>query len=242
MKTLFKLALALVGCVIVFFLVVIFILKPLMQWESANRPPVGTSEDDHFIRIQGVKPVDARVAARAVFYGGGDECQSFFWSASDGKKRQGGKGVFNIEHDFSTVPERYELRIPYQNYKSSGCDMKLWQIYIGANNAFDEVGFANLRIYPPTSVSRKAISLNSKIKAEDCRARYYDDLKEWSSGLACSFYVDEKMRDKKSDLVEFNAYKVYLDFSQFSDETIIHYDILAGENYRSAPLDPQTGK
>ena len=240
MKTFFKLALALVGCVIAFFLVVIFILNPLMQWESANRPPVGISEGDHFIRIQGVKPVDAKVTARAVFYGGGDECQSFFWSASDGKKRQGGKGVFNIEHDFSTVPERYELRIPYQNYQSSGCDMKLWQIDIGANNAFDEVGFADLRIYPPTTESDKVIDLNSKIKARDCDGRLYQWSKNiWKGIIGCYYFVDERTISKES---ETNAESVYFDFSQFNDETVIHYDILAGDNYRSTPLDPQTGK
>ncbi|MGF1910903.1 hypothetical protein L4C38_15830 [Vibrio kasasachensis] len=240
MKTLFKLALALVGCVIVFFLVVIFILNPLMQWESANRPPVGISEDDHFIRIQGVKPVDAKVTATAVFYGGGDECQSFFWSASDGKKRQGGKGVFNIEHDFSTVPERYELRIPYQNYQSSGCDMKLWQIDVGAKNAFDEVGFADLRIYPPTTESDKAIGFNSKVAAKKCEGDAYRSIMGgWAGALGCYFYINDKRISKES---EFNAESVYFDFSQFNDETIIHYDILAGENYRSAPLDPQTGK
>jgi len=41
---------------------------------------------------------------------------------------------------------------------------------------------------------------------------------------------------------EYNAEKAYFDFSQFNDGTVIHYDILAGENYRSEPLDPATGK
>jgi len=40
----------------------------------------------------------------------------------------------------------------------------------------------------------------------------------------------------------YNAETLYFDFSQFNDDTVIHYDILAGDNYRSEPLDPQTGK
>ncbi|ROV56764.1 hypothetical protein EGH82_23325 [Vibrio ponticus] len=223
--------------VLIFFLTVIFVLNPLMKWQTENKPPVGASENDHFIRVQGLKPIDAQVRATAIFYGGGEECRSFFWSASDGKKRQGAKAVFKIEHDFSPVPDRYELRIPYQKYQSSGCDMTLWQINVGAINAFDDVGFADLRIYPPRMESDKVIGPHSLIEAKNCRARYYDDLQEWSSGLACSFFVDDKMRDKKSDLVIFNAYSVYLNFLQFDDETTIYYDILAGENYRSVPLE-----
>ncbi len=241
MKLLFRLILAAIGSVIAFFLIVIFILTPLMQWYSENKPPIGSSIDDHFIRIQGLKPADAQVIAHATFYGGGENCRSIFWSASDGKKRQGGKGVFKIKHDFSKTPDRYELRVPYQNYLSSGCDMKLWQIDIGAINAFDTVGFADLRIYSPVNKSDKALRFSSKIEAKDCRARYYEDLGEWSSGLACSFYVNDAILNNKTDLVVFNSYQVYFDFSQFNDDTIIHYDILAGENYRSEPLDPQTG-
>ena len=109
-------------------------------------------------------------------------------------------------------------------------------------NAFDTVGFANLRIYQSgTDYDNKPLELTSKIEARDCRARYYEDLKKWSSGLACSFYTNGKLKDRKSDLVVFNAYTVYFNFSQFNSETVIHYDILAGENYRSTPLDPKTG-
>ncbi|MGV3003440.1 hypothetical protein [Vibrio sp. E150_018] len=242
MNTLLKVILGLIGSVVAFFLIVIFVLNPLVKWHTANKPPVGSSPDDHFIRIQGLKPEDAQMTAYATFYGGGETCRSAFWSASDGKKRQGGKGVFEIKHDFSSTPAQYELRIPYQNYQSSGCDMKLHQITVEADNAFDTVGFAKLRIYPPVTKSNKAISLDSKIEAKDCRARYYEDLKEWSSGLACSFYTNGKIKNKKSDMVVFNAYKTYFDFSQFNDETVIQYDILAGKDYRSEPLDPQTGE
>ncbi|MCZ4371301.1 hypothetical protein O4H50_05810 [Vibrio diazotrophicus] len=240
MKLLFNLLLAAIGSVIAFSLIVIFILTPLMQWYSENKPPIGSSIDDHFIRIQGIKPADAQVIAHATFYGGGEECSSFFWSASDGKKRQGGKGVFKIEHDFSTTADRYELRIPYQNYLSSGCDMQLWQITIGARNAFDTVGFADLRIYKPANEWNKALSFDAIIEARQCNSfihQWKDNT--WSGGLGCYFYFDGQ---KISEKPEYNAGQVYFDFSQFNDDTVIHYDILAGENYRSESLDPQTGK
>ncbi|WP_042482165.1 hypothetical protein [Vibrio diazotrophicus] len=240
MKLLFKLLLAAIGSVITFFLIVIFILTPLMQWYSENKPPIGSSIDDHFIRIQGIKPADAQVIVRTTFYGGGEECSSFFWSASDGKKRQGGKGVFKIKHDFSKTPDRYELRVPYQNYLSSGCDMKLWQIDVSAINAFDTIGFADLRIYSPVDERDKVLHIDSKIEARDCDSYIFFGLgKVWSGALGCDFYFNNKKISKEP---EYNAEKVYFDFSQFNDDTVIHYDILAGENYRSDPLDPQTGK
>lgn len=191
-----------IGSVVAFFLIVIFILNPLIKWHTANKPPVGSSEGDHFIRIQGLKLEDASVTAYATFYGGGDDCQSAFWSASDGKKRQGGKGVFEIKHDFSNTPTQYELRLPYQNYQSSGCDMKLHQITIEADNAFDTVGFAKLRIYPPVTKSNKAISLDSKIEAKDCDSyiRQFKD-KSWAGGIGCYFYIDQKKNLKIKSLI-----------------------------------------
>lgn len=41
---------------------------------------------------------------------------------------------------------------------------------------------------------------------------------------------------RKSKNQEFNAYSAYYNFSEFKNDTVIHYDILAGENYRSEPL------
>ncbi|MEI8656830.1 hypothetical protein [Vibrio sp. Hal054] len=239
MKLLFKLLLAAIGSVITFFLVVIFIVSPLVQWYSGNKPPIGSSPDDHYIRIQGMKPVDAQIRAHATFYGGGEECSSFFWSASDGKKRQGGKGVFKIKHDFSKTPDRYELRVPYQNYLSSGCDMQLWQITIGARNAFDTVGFADLRIYTAVNESDKVLNINSKIEAKDCEPYFSEKYKKWTNGFGCYFFIDGVRESKEQ---EFNAGQVYFDFSHFDDDTIIQYDILVGDNYRSEPLDPTTGK
>ncbi|MGY5615448.1 hypothetical protein ACXHQ6_20310, partial [Vibrio brasiliensis] len=63
--------------------------------------------------------------------------------------------------------------------------------------------------------------------------------KVWAGAIGCDFYFNQKRISKES---EFNAESVYFDFSQFNSDTVIHYDILAGEEYRSTPLDPQTGK
>ncbi|ROV56310.1 hypothetical protein EGH82_23545 [Vibrio ponticus] len=91
MNIVLKLLLTLLASVLAFFLTVIFVLNPLMKWQTENEPPVGASDNDHFIRVQGLKPIDAQVIATAIFYGGGEECRSFFWSASDGKKKAGCK-------------------------------------------------------------------------------------------------------------------------------------------------------
>ncbi|MBF4349581.1 hypothetical protein EAY19_26435, partial [Vibrio anguillarum] len=79
-----------------------------------------------------------------------------------------------ITYDFSADPNRYELRIPYQKYYDAlNCDVALGDIIVQAYNAFDTVGFAQLRIYNPTSTDDKSLPFNSLIEARDCRARYY---------------------------------------------------------------------
>ncbi|EHU8075399.1 hypothetical protein V5H16_02680 [Vibrio cholerae] len=236
MKTGFKVIFAVIG----FFIFMFYVVYPLVEWYESRQPPFGSSSEDQYIVIRGKKPKDAEVTAYGTFLGGGETCKSFSWSASDGKKRKGGKADILFEHNFSESNNSYELRLPFHNFISSGCNMKLHQIEVEAKNNFDQVGFAKLRIYNPTSTDEKALPFNSLIEARDCRARYYEDLKEWSTGLACSFYTNAKMKDKK-DLVEFNAYTVYYDFSKFNNDTVIHYDILAGENYRSEPLDKENG-
>ena len=77
-----------------------------------------------------------------------------------------------ITHNFASDENHYELRIPYKNFVSSGCDMKLYDIVVDAENAYDTVGFAELRIYPPRMASDKFISTQSVIEANNCRAKY----------------------------------------------------------------------
>lgn len=240
MKSLVKFILAGIGGVIAFFLAVIFILNPLMKWYDDSKPPIGGDKDDHFIRIQGYKPADANITAYVTFTGGGEECRSRSWSALDGKVKKTGKGVFKIEHDFSTTPEQYELRVPYQDYTSSGCDMKLLQIYVGAKNAFDTAGFADLRIYPPVMENDKTLAFDSKIEARDCDGHLYQWSKDiWKGIIGCYYFADNKKLSKES---ETNAETVYFDFSQFNDDTTITYNILAGDDYRQEPVDPNTGQ
>ena len=36
---------------------------------------------------------------------------------------------------------------------------------------------------------------------------------------------------------EFNAFDIRFDFAQFTDDTVIRYDITAGDNYRTEPQE-----
>lgn len=237
MKSLMKFILSGIGGVIAFFLAVIFILNPLMKWYEDSKPPIGSDKDDHFIRIQGYKPADANVTAYVTFTGGGEECRSRSWSALDGKVKKMGKGVFKIEHDFSNTPEQYELRVPYQDYTSSGCDMKLLQIYVGIKRSFDAARFPDLRIYPPVMEDDEALAFDSKIEARSCEQFYSKTYKKWTDGVGCDFYINERKISKEQ---EFNAEIVHFDFSQLKDGTIITYNILAGDDYRHETIiEPQ---
>lgn len=196
------------------------------------------------IRIAGMKPIDANIKAWANYWVTGDDCQAYSYDMFGRKAYRGGKRTEHFTQNYANKLNRYDLRIPYQTYiDSQNCIIELRDITVEAYNEFDTVGFAQLRIYQAGSeYYNKPIALNSKIEAKNCRARYYEDLGEWSSGLACSFSVNDTILNNKTDLVVFNSYQVYFDFPLFNDDTVIHYDILAGENYRSEPLDPATGK
>ncbi|MCG7490495.1 hypothetical protein MHN79_13440 [Vibrio sp. Of14-4] len=223
-----------IGAILVALWVALFyVVYPAFEWYESNKPPFGSSPEDSYISIQGTKPKDAKVKAYGTFYGGGDECKSFSWSASDGKKRSGGKAVLRITHNFSSDENHYELRMPYKNFISSGCDMKLYSIVVDAENAYDTVGFAELRIYPPRMASDEFISTQSVIEANNCRAKYYEKWKDWSDGFACDYFIDEKLEEK----IEFSYMKIRLDFTQFSDDTVIQYNIVAGDNYRTEPKE-----
>ncbi|MGY5615272.1 hypothetical protein [Vibrio brasiliensis] len=204
---------------------------------------LNTTEQESIL-VTGLKPTDATVKVWANYWVYGDDCESYSYDMFGQKAHRGGKitTFFTPSNDVSD--DRYQFTVPYSTYTNSeNCVVELRDIKVEAYNAFDTVGFAQLRIYQSgTDYNNKPLELTSQVEARDCRARYYEDLKEWSSGLACSFYTNGEIRDKKSDLVVFNAYSVYFDFSQFNSDTVIHYDILAGEEYRSAPLDPETGK
>ncbi|CSB14378.1 Uncharacterised protein [Vibrio cholerae] len=80
----------------------------------------------------------------------------------------------------------------------------------------------------------REVDLNSLFTADNCNSDIFKSIrKEWAGAIGCHFYVDGKKKTKDE---EFNAYTIYYDFSKFNNDTVIHYDILAGENYRSEPL------
>ncbi|MBN3572413.1 hypothetical protein [Vibrio neptunius] len=223
-----------IGAILVALWVALFyVVYPAFEWYESTKPPFGSSPEDSYISIQGTKPKDAKVKAYGTFYGGGDECKSFFWSASDGKKRSGGKAVLRITHNFASDESHYELRIPYKNFISSGCDMKLYSIVVDAENIYDTVGFAELRIYPPIYESDKVFDIKSKFEANNCEDLYISDLNRWAGGYACDYYINEKVKQKE----EFNAYSITIDFTQFTDDSVIQYNIVAGDNYRTEPKE-----
>ncbi|ELH4197946.1 hypothetical protein ROW36_003572 [Vibrio cholerae] len=236
MKTGFKVIFAVIG----FFIFMFYVVYPLVEWYESRQPPFGSSSEDQYIVIRGKKPKDAEVTAYGTFFGGGETCKSFSWSASDGKKRKGGKADILFEHNFSESNDSYELRLPFHNFISSGCDMKLHQIEVEAKNDFDQVGFAKLRIYSPTNNYDKVIDMNSIVQAKECNARIWQwaSKDRWSGAMTCFYFVNDIIKTNKP---ESNAYTVYYDFSKFNNDTVIHYDILAGENYRSEPLDKEKG-
>ncbi len=226
-------------------IVVIFAIGIGMVYYSytkAKNQIWGESQGQPYMVIAGQKPADATISVRVNYFGRGEACSGWAWSASSGKTS---KNIYNesfkIEHDFSSDPKRYELRIPYQiQQPEKGCFTHLSDMEVKLVNAFDTVGFANLRIYKAGhDYDNKPIALDSKIEARNCEAYYSEEYKRWTHGFGCYYFLDQK---KKSKDQEFNAETVYFDFSQFNDDTVIHYDILAGENYRSEPVDFNSGK
>ena len=194
------------------------------------------------IRIAGMKPIDANIKAWANYWVTGDDCQAYSYDMFGRKAYRGGKRTEHFTQNYANKLNRYDLRIPYQTYiDSQNCIIELRDITVEAYNEFDTVGFAQLRVYQAgNDYDNKPIDVNSKIEAKDCNSEVYRSLRTvWAGAVGCYFYFDDKVISKKP---EYNAERVHFDFSQFNDDTIIHYDILAGENYRSEPLDPATGK
>ncbi|MCG9750111.1 hypothetical protein L1D54_06440 [Vibrio brasiliensis] len=202
---------------------------------------LNTSEQKS-IRVTGSKPIDATVKVWANYWVYGDDCEAYSYDMFGRKARQGGKITTFFTPNEVDSDDRYEFDVPYSSYtNSNNCTVELRDIKVEAYNLFDAIGFAQLRIYQSgTSYKDRQISLNSAIKAKNCDAflHQWKD-KTWSGGLGCHYYVND---EKKSKEQEFNAETVYFDFSQFNSDTVITYDILAGEEYRSTPLDPETGK
>ncbi|MGD8231730.1 hypothetical protein [Vibrio sp. TRT 1302] len=202
----------------------------------------GAGEEPYMV-IAGKKPSDAKISIRVNYFGRGESCSGWSWNEGSGKVNTGiYNESFKFEHNFSSDDNFYELRIPYQpRQPERGCITYLSNMEVELTNAFDTVGFANLRIKKAgKDYYNKPLALTSKIEAKDCNSRLYQWSKDvWKGITGCYYFVNKK---KISETSETNAESVYFDFSQFNSDTVIHYDILAGEEYRSTPLDPQTGK
>ena len=193
------------------------------------------------IRVAGSKPTDATVKVWANYRVHGDNCEAYSYDMFGHKAHQGGKITTFFTPNEVDSDDRYEFEVPYSHYtNSNNCTVELRDIKVEAYNAFDTVGFAQLRIYQSgTNYDNKALDLSSQIESRDCDSYIFKGLGNvWSGSLGCYLFVND---DKVSQKPNYNAETVYFDFSQFNSETVIHYDILAGENYRSTPLDPKTG-
>ncbi|GHY13327.1 hypothetical protein VCSRO69_0627 [Vibrio cholerae] len=224
-------------------IIALFIALVFLGYEyfHSYRPNIlGDEPDESYITITGKKPKDAKVDAWARWGASGDACKARTFSFSNVKWSKGANVKWHITQDFSTDSNRYELRVPYQKYHDAlNCDVILGDIVVQAYNAFDTVGFAQLRIYKPNSTDDKSLPFKSLVEAKDCNGDTFKSVrKEWAGAIGCHFYVDGKKKTKDE---EFNAYTLYYDFSKFNNDTVIHYDILAGENYRSEPLDKEKG-
>ncbi|MCZ4371296.1 hypothetical protein O4H50_05785 [Vibrio diazotrophicus] len=196
-----------------------------------------------YMVIAGKKPADASISVRVNYFGRGESCSGWSWNAGSGEVR---KGIYNqsfrFEHNFSEDETRYELRVPYKPREpEKNCITTLSDMEVELTNAFDTVGFANLRINKAgKEYYNKPLDVNTIIEAKDCGGKLYKWSKDiWKGIIGCIYVINDNEISKQS---ETNAESVYFDFSQFNDDTVIHYDILAGENYRSEPLDPTTGK
>ncbi|MEF1254950.1 hypothetical protein [Vibrio sp. M260112] len=202
---------------------------------------LNTTEQESIL-VTGLKPTDATVKVWASYAASGEDCESYSYDMFGRKAYRGGTFIRYFTQDYAEGDNQYEYKVPYFTFTNTqNCLVELEYIKVEAYNAFDTVGFAQLRIHQSgTNYKGRQIDLNSAIKAKNCDAflHQWKD-KTWSGGLGCHYSVNGEKISKKQ---EFNAESVYFDFSQFNSDTVIHYDILAGEEYRSTPLDPQTGK
>ncbi len=200
---------------------------------TVKNKPFGSRPGDHYITLTGNKPTDAKVEAYAIFYGGGETCDSLAFSASTGKLTKAARGTMKIEHNYASDPNRYEIRIPYRDFDEK-CHMKLYELSFELSNEFSSV-FAKVRFVRPNRLDnpKDTYPVTTAFKADKCNAIYHKFLNEerWTSLLRCVINSAEPRSD-------FNETSILLDFDAFTDSTVITYDIYAGDKYRSTPLDP----
>ncbi|EJS4016942.1 hypothetical protein NW014_004621 [Vibrio parahaemolyticus] len=211
-----------------------------LRWPAHDDGIWGDSPDEHYITIKGKKPADATFRAWASFWVTGDECERYSYDMFGRRAHRGGKIDQEYTHDFSLSPDVYELRFPYQStIDDDNCIIELRDITLYFKNDFS--GFAPLNVYPfkDDNSEYEKVSLESRIEAKDCNADIgKNNLNKWLGRNRCELYVDGKLRSREYMSM---PQSMYFDFSKFNDDTVIHYNVYAGENYRSKPLDPVAG-
>lgn len=224
-------------------IVLVVIIAITMAYYLAPSEKIWGAGEEPYMVIAGKKPADAKITVRVNYFGRGESCSGWSWNAGSGEVKTGNYNEhFTIEHNFSEDENFYELRIPYQpRQPETNCITYLSNMEVKLTNAFDTVGFAQLRIYQSgTDYDNKPLDLSFKFESRDCNSYIFKGLGNvWSGSLGCYLFVNE---DKVSQKPNYNAEKIYFDFAKFNSDTVINYDILAGEEYRSTPLDPETGK
>ena len=223
--------------------VLLLFLGSVSYWYYQDSHPNiwGDEANEPYITVSGKKPTGSTVKSWVDYTVSGEECETYSYDMFGKKAYKGGGFTKRFTHNFSGDENYYDLRIPYTSYVDKhNCIVELDSINVEFYNPFDTVGFAQLRIYQAgNDYNNKPIPLDSKIEARDCEPFYIEKLNRSTNGNYCTFYVNEK---RKGNEHEFSYFNINFDFTQFNEETVIHYDILAGDDYRSTPLDPKTGK
>ncbi|MBF4335649.1 hypothetical protein [Vibrio anguillarum] len=221
-------------------IVVLFIALFFLGYDyyQTSQPNIwGDEPDESYITITGKKPTDTHIVAWAAFWVMGDECKTYSYDMFGRKAHQGGKIDKKYTYNFSDDPNRYELRLPFKSVvDNNDCNIELRDFQVNVLNNFD--GIAGFRAYPQGELPyEKAISTSMIIEARDCNAEFHQGKNDmWDGWFNCEYFVGNKSR-----LKDVRPYEFYYDFSQFSDDTIIKFNVLAGENYRSEPLDKEKG-
>ncbi len=212
----------------------------LTQYPFAKNDGIwGNDPDEHYITVKGKKTADARVSAWVTMTAGGDECESYSYDMFGRKAHRGGKIDQEYTHNFSSNPEFYELRFPYQSVvDEDNCVIELRDITLYFKNDFSGFAPLNVHSFKDWLPEYERVSLDSKIEAKNCNAVMSKEVDGWSGRNRCEHYIDGTLRSREHWSM---PQSMYFDFSKFNDDTVIHYDVYAGEKYRTEPLDPVLG-
>ena len=215
-------------------------VQTYLRWPEHDDGVWGDSPDEPYITIKGKKPTDATFRAWASFWVTGDECERYSYDMFGRKAHRGGKIDQEYTHNFSSNPEFYELRFPYQSVvDEDNCVIELRDITLYFKNDFSGFAPLNVHSFKDWLPEYERVSLDSKIEAKNCNADIFKNkVGEWLGVNRCEHYIDGTLRSREHWSM---PQSMYFDFSKFNDDTVIHYDVYAGEKYRSEPLDRVLG-